>query len=275
MLPIGLNHMTVPHASTRQLFDIAAQLGCVGVELRNDLGTPLFDGGHPDQIKALAAQKNQRVLALAEVKDFNQNTVSKLGVAEALIEQARSCGAEGVALIPAVSDHVTQRADQRDALGQALRSLQPILENVGMIGLIEPLGFLHSTLRFKEDVAFVLDDMARPACFGIVHDTFHHHLAGEAAIYADLTAIVHISGVTDPAPSVDQMTDNHRVLVNAEDRLENIDQLRRLNAAGYRGPASFEAFAPAIHEMKDPTTALAGSIAFIASQPADVTAGAA
>ncbi|MEJ8560536.1 TIM barrel protein [Yoonia sp. GPGPB17] len=267
--------MTVPNASTYQLLEVAEALGCVGVELRNDLGRTLFEGEDATAIATTAAAKGQRILALAEVKAFNKNPDDKQEAAQVLIHTAVACGAEGVALIPAVASEETSRDDQRIALRRALDVLQPLLQNVGLKGLIEPLGFPTSTLRFKEDVVAVLDDMHRPACFGIVHDTFHHHVAGEASIYADLTAIVHISGVTDPVPKADQMTDAHRVLVDRDDRLDNIEQLRKLNAAGYTGPASFEAFAPSIHDMKDPTAALAGSIAFINSQLADVTVGAA
>lgn len=273
MLPIGLNHMTVPNASMRQLLDMAKALGCVGVELRNDLERPLFDDEMASGVSEIMTAKGQRLLALAEVKAFNVKTLAKCDTAEALIVTAAASGAEAVALIPAVAKGKLDREEQRDALRTALQVLQPILENYGMRGLIEPLGFVTSTLRFKKDVVRVLDEMNRPACFGIVHDTFHHHVAGETAIYADLTAIVHISGATDPAPTADQMTDAHRVLVDANDRLGNIDQLRRLRAAGYTGPASFEVFAPEIHDMKDPTAALAGSIAFIASQLAEVSAG--
>jgi 2-keto-myo-inositol isomerase len=272
MLPIGLNHMTAPHASTDQLLALANAVGCAGIELRNDLAGPLFDGKDSARVATLAASKGQRILALAEIKAFNQNTHDKLTDAEALIATANACGAEGVALIPAVSDQVIDRADQRAALRVALQALQPLLEKHGQIGLIEPLGFVTSTLRYKEDVVTVLDEMQSPACFAMVHDTFHHHVAGESAFYADLTAIVHISGVADPKPSIDQMTDTHRVLVDADDRLGNIDQLRSLRAAGYMGPASFEAFAPEIHDMKDPTAALVGSIAFINAALADVTA---
>jgi 2-keto-myo-inositol isomerase len=272
MLSIGLNHMTAPNASTDQLLGLAEGVGCAGVELRNDLGKVLFDGKDPASVAAMAAEKGQRILALAEIKAFNQNTHAKLADAEALIVTADACGAEGVALIPAVSDQTIDRADQRAALRVALHALQPLLEKHGQRGLIEPLGFVTSSLRYKEDVVTVLEEMQRPACFALVHDTFHHHVAGESAFYADLTAIVHISGVTDPLPTVDQMTDLHRVLVDADDRLDNIGQLRRLRADGYTGPASFEAFAPEIHDMKDPVAALAGSIAFINAALADVTA---
>ena len=275
MLPIGLNHMTVPNVATQHLLQLASALGCAGVELRNDLGRPLFDDDDPATIAALAAAQGQRVLALAEVKAFNVDPEEKLHAVQDLIDVAVACGAEAVALIPAVAARPTDRVDQRMALRQALEILQPLLENAGLMGLIEPLGFIASTLRFKQDVVRVLDDMGRPACFGIVHDTFHHHLSGETMIAADLTAIVHISGISDPEPAVHQMADLHRVLVDANDRLHTVDQLRRLQAAGYKGPASFEVFAPEIHDMTDPAAALAGSIAFIHDALADVSAGAA
>ena len=266
MLPIGINHMTIPRASARRLLDVAKQLGAVGVELRNDLDRPLFDGETPAEFGAEAQASGTRILALAEVKAFNQDTATKRDTAENLISTASVCGAEGVALIPHVAEATVPRPDQRTALRTALDVLRPVLESYSMIGLIEPLGFSNSSLRFKEDVVRVLDDMQRPACFKIVHDTFHHHLAGGGPGYADLTGIVHISGITDPAPAVDQMQDAHRVLVDADDRLGNIAQLSQLQEEGFAGPASFEAFSPEIHQFSDPTEALAGSIAFITAQ---------
>ena len=41
------------------------------------------------------------------------------------------------------------------------------------------------------------------------------------------------------------------------------EEVKQIKAAGFEGAASFEAFAPDIHDMTDPTAALAGSIAFI------------
>ena len=40
MLPVAINHMTVARKSLRELIDISVALGCVGVELRNDLEIP-------------------------------------------------------------------------------------------------------------------------------------------------------------------------------------------------------------------------------------------
>ncbi|WP_372573498.1 TIM barrel protein [Ruegeria jejuensis] len=257
--------MTVPRLSARGLLTMASALGCTGVEFRNDLNSPLFDGEDPKDIGAAARAAELRILALAEVKAFNDAPSDKLPAALDLMQMAAACGAEGVSLIPQVATGSTGRDTQRLALRAALEVLQAPLEDHGLTGLIEPLGFAQSTVRFKSDVVAVLDDMNRPACFGIVHDTFHHHLAGEDSIHAKVTALVHISGITDPAPTSEQMVDTHRVLVDADDRLGNLPQLHALQAAGYDGPVSFEAFAPEIHNMAQPAQALARSQEFITS----------
>jgi 2-keto-myo-inositol isomerase len=258
--------MSAPSKSVKDLLALASGLGCVGVEFRNDLSAEMFDRHSADDIKSLTSALDLRILALAEVNAFNDPDTDLQGNALALIKLASVCGSEGVALIPKVAQVEVSRDLQRDALKQSLIKLQPLLEAHGQVGLIEPLGFTSSTLRFKDDVVAVLDDLNRPACFRIIHDTFHHHIAQSDSIHAELTGLVHISGVTDAALKPHDLTDTHRVLVGQGDQLGNIAQLKALHSAGYTGPASFEAFAAEIHDMTDPTDALAGSIDFIASQ---------
>src|SRR3712207_6469164 len=53
----ALNHMTVARLSYAGLLDAAASLGCVGVEVRNDLTQPLFDGLDPAEAGAMARDK--------------------------------------------------------------------------------------------------------------------------------------------------------------------------------------------------------------------------
>ena len=272
MLPIGLNHMTVPSASATALMDIAQALGCVGVELRNDLGAPLFDGQSAAAIGAAAKARGMRILALAEVYGFNDNTDASRKAVHDLALQARECGAEAIALIPRVFEAPLARPRQRQLLREALIALQTVLETTGQVGLIEPLGFENSSLRFKEDVAEVLDDLGGPACFGMIHDTFHHALAQETSVFADLTQAVHISGVADRRVALNDMTDAHRGLVDAGDRLGNLQQIAALQAQGYTGAYSFEAFAPDVHALNDPAAALSASIAFITAQGASMVA---
>jgi 2-keto-myo-inositol isomerase len=99
--------------------------------------------------------------------------------------------------------------------------------------------------------------------FRLVHDTFHHHLAGEDIFFPNLTGLVHISGVEDADLPVDQMRDGHRVLVGDADRLGNVRQLRELLARGYHGALSFEPFASEIAEADDIEERLGASIDYI------------
>jgi 2-keto-myo-inositol isomerase len=253
--------MTVPRRSVTELTAMASRLGCVGVELRNDLDVDLF-----------AAEAVADVLGVAEIPSFNDPALVDMNAARKLMAFAKGLGAPGVALIPHVSDQVMDRAAQRDALMAALISFQPIFEELGLIGMIEPLGFETSTLRFQDDVATTLEAMGNPDCFAMIHDTFHYHLAGGGDLHPEITGLVHISGIDDPEPTVSEMRDHHRVLVGPNDRLGNVEQIRALRAEGYSGPFSFEAFAPDIHDMRDPEAALRGSIDFISSQLSEIAA---
>ena len=47
-MDFALNQKTASRLDFAAFLDLAADLGCVGVEPRNDLGRPLFDGIAPD-----------------------------------------------------------------------------------------------------------------------------------------------------------------------------------------------------------------------------------
>ena len=263
MLPFALNHMTAPRLGWEAFADLAASLGCVGVEYRNDLPGRLFGGADPAVVKAALAQCGLRLLALAEVKMFNDWSDAKRAEAEALMQIAVAAGAEAISLIPRNDGVATGRADSRKVTETALRALVPMLRAHGLKAMVEPLGFAVCSLRYKDILAEVIDAVGgRGTCF-MVHDTFHHHLAGGGPIFPDLTGIVHVSGVTDPSVSVKDMRDGHRVLVDAADRLGNVEQVAALRAAGYAGPISYEPFAASVHALDDPKTALTASIEFI------------
>ncbi|WP_226782989.1 TIM barrel protein [Oceaniglobus trochenteri] len=258
--------------SARDLLSMAARLGCVGVEFRNDLARPLFDGEAPATIGAAAQSAGQKILALAEVKAFNDFTEQTRTAAEALMQAAVACGAATIALIPRNDGRRLGESERRADLAFALNELAPMLERHGLIGLIEPLGFETCNLRHKGEVVEVIESLGQADRFRLVHDTFHHHLAGGGPVFAAQTGIVHISGLADPAPSVTQMRDGHRGLVDAHDRLDNLGQIAALRAAGYHGPLSFEPFAPEFHALPDPEAALARSIAFIRAGLGDAAA---
>lgn len=272
MLPFALNHMTVARLSYVQLVDLAAALGCVGIEVRNDLPQPLFDGMTPEQGGEIAREKGLRLLAVAEVKRFNDWSSDKAAEALALMKIARAAGAEAVSLIPRNDGLGMGNGERQANLRLALRDLRPMLEDHNLTGMVEPLGFAVCALRYKAEAVEAIEALGAKGRFRLVHDTFHHTLAGGGASYPDHTGIIHISGVADPALSIDEMGDQHRILVDDKDRLGNVGQIRALRAAGFKGPVSMESFAPEVHAYSNPKAELARSFEFISSHVAELNA---
>lgn len=266
MLPLALNHMTVARLSYEGLLDLAADLGCVGVEVRNDLPQPLFDGHNPAEAGQMARARGLRLLAVAEVKRFNDWSPDRAAEARDLMHVAAAAGAEAVSLIPRNDGQGMGNGERQANLRLALKDLKPMLEDHGLIGLIEPLGFAICALRYKTEAVEAIEALGATGRFKLVHDTFHHTLAGGGAIFAAHTGIVHVSGVTDPGLGIDDMGDGHRVLVDERDRLGNVDQLMALRAAGYAGPVSMESFSKDVHDLNDPGAALARSFGFMRSR---------
>jgi 2-keto-myo-inositol isomerase len=266
MVAFALNHMTVARASYADLLEIAAGLGCVGIEVRNDLPQPLFDGRDPADAGRMARDAGLRLLAVAEVKRFNDWSDAKRAEALALIRIAAAAGAEAVSLIPRNDNLGLGNGERQANLRVALRELKPMLEDHGLVGLVEPLGFEICALRHKAEAVDAITALDAAGTFMLVHDTFHHHLAHGGPLFPAHTGIVHISGVADPDLGVAEMGDAHRVLVDERDRLGNLDQIAALEAAGYAGPVSFECFAPSVHASADPAGEIRASMDFIRSR---------
>ncbi len=217
---------------------------------------------------------------------------------EELASIASASGAEGISLIPA-NDGETLDSERRYAqLMQAVSEINPVLEAHDLTGFIEPLGFESASLRHKHEVVEVINELEVAERFKIVHDTFHHFLAAHLSpsptlstplsdpnddsiradasdsdsFFAAHTGMVHISGLTLQSIAVNQMADGHRLLVDAGDRLQNIEQLNALAKAGYTGPVSIEAFSPLVHQYTDPAAKLKACFQFIEAQSSAVAA---
>ncbi len=265
----ALNHITAPRLNSRDFVDLAAGLGCAGVELRNDLADKrlsdraFFDGENPKDIGAYARSKGIRLLGLSEVYAFNRWTDQIREKAARLISEAEASGAESISLIPS-NDGRTEPDDARlDGFRDALSRILTMLEGTKLIALVEPLGFTTSSLRRKAEAISVIESVGGASRCRLVHDTFHHHLAGESEFFPEWTGIVHVSGVVDPRLTPEEMRDEHRILVNGQDRLGNVAQISRLRALGYDGAFSYECFAPSVHRDPALETGLAESLKFI------------
>ncbi len=263
MIQFALNHMTVAPLSFRDTVALARDLGCVGVELRNDLGRPLFDGMAPADAGAFVRDAGLRFLALAEVKRFNDWGPETETAARALMGIAVASGAEAVALIPRNDNLGMGNGERQAALRVALRALAPMLRDHGLTGLVEPLGFVTCPVRDKSETVDAIEATGGADVLRLVHDTFHHTLAGGGALHPAATGIVHVSGVRDRALATAQMEDRHRVLVDEDDRLGTVAQIARLLEQGWSGPVSFECFAPEVRNAPDPRGRIGASMEFI------------
>jgi 2-keto-myo-inositol isomerase len=264
-LRFALNHIVAPHAGVEAFFALAARLGIEAVEIRNDLeGVAIADGTDAATVRAAADKHGMRILSINALQRFNDWTAERAVEAAALADYARTCGAEALVLCP-VNDWRFRPGEQArlDGLRSALAALKPILLARGVAGLVEPLGFAESSLRFKREAIAAIDAIGGGATFRVVHDTFHHAIAGEEAIFADRTGLVHISGVEDEKLALGSMRDAHRVLVGPNDRLDNAAQIAALTKAGYTGFFSFEPFAASVHNLADVAPALEKSVAYL------------
>lgn len=272
MLDFGLNQVTMTNAPIDEFVEAAARMGMVGVELRNDLGRPLYDGLTAGQIRRMLGDRGLRLLAVSQVYPFNRWSTGIAEEVQALIDAAHGAGAEAISLIPCNDGTGLDAETRRDDLMRALEACLPALEAANMVANVEPLGFARSSLRSKVELVAAIDALGAGDRYRLVHDTFHHMLAGGGPIYADRTGIVHISGVSEAQVPVDHMEDAHRVLVDRDDRLENMSQINALRAAGYRGAFSFECFAAEVRNLGALHDAIGKSKDFVSSHVQDLAA---
>lgn len=264
-LLFSLNRMSAPRLPLADFLLLARQLEIGAIEIRNDLpGVEITDGTPAAEIKAMSEAAGIDILTINALQRFEQFDAQRASEAVALAQFAAECGAKALVLCP--TNSVLDRrsvSERHDDLVAALEQLKPILADHGLLGFIETLGFEECALRRKSDAVKGIDDAAGAGRFKLVHDTFHHHLAGEDLLFPELTGLVHISGVQDPAVAVEAMRDGHRVLVGPDDRLGNVRQLAALLERGYRGHASFEPFSVEIAQAPDVQALLRESMAFI------------
>lgn len=259
----ALNHIVSPSQPLAQFFAMARRLGCTEVEIRNDLkGAPIQDGTTAEAVRDAAKEAGVSLISINALYPFNVWSGDLPSRAAAMAKYAAACGAKALVMCPLNEG----KSVPREGLVAALKAVKPVLQDAGLTGLVEPLGFTFSSMRSKAEAVSAIEEAGGEGTFKLVHDTFHHHLAGEAKFYPEWTGLVHISGVTDAAVSVDKMLDAHRVLVDEKDRLGNIAQIRTLLAAGYKGPFSFEPFSAEVQALADPALALKSSMDYITRQ---------
>ena len=267
----AINRISASQLSFEAFAAMAQRLGAEAIEIRNDLaGVELADATPARDIAAIAKAHRLTLRSINALQRFEQYDAAREAEARALVRYAVESGSQALVLCPTNSRRDVRSADQRHTdLVHALRQLQPLLADHGLTGLVEALGFEECALRRKSQAVRAIREVGANTPFALVHDTFHHHLAGEALFFPEMTGLVHLSGVEDGSLAISGMRDEHRVLVGPADRLGNVAQLRALLAAGYRGYASFEPFASSVVTAADIEPRLSASMAYLSAAVAE------
>jgi 2-keto-myo-inositol isomerase len=272
----AINRISAPRIPFAEFAAMIKRLGVEAIEIRNDLpGVELADGTRALDIAAAAKANGLVVRSINALQRFEQFDAAREAEAKDLIKYAVESGTQALVLCPTNSRKDARTPERRHAdLVNALRQLKPLLDVAGLVGLVEPLGFEECAVRRKSQAVRAFEEVGAGNTFRLVHDTFHHHLAGEGLFFPEWTGLIHISGVEDKTVDASQMRDSHRVLVGSADRLGNIAQLRTLLAAGYTGYASFEPFAEEIAAAQDIEARLKASMAYLQDAVGEVAAAA-
>ncbi|SLN67764.1 Xylose isomerase-like TIM barrel [Aquimixticola soesokkakensis] len=250
----ALNQKTAKPLAFGPFLDMAARLGCLGVEPRTDLGRPLFDGIDPEAAGDMARARGLVLCGLSEVYGFNVWDSTREAQVVELVAQAQASGARHISLIPSVDSRPTI------ALVEAMRHIAPLVARTGVEPLIEPIGFATSSLARKRPLVAAMDKVGG---FRLVHDTFQHRISGEQELFPDHTALVHISGVVGPQGPLDATQDAHRVLLDAQDCTGALAQISDFEARGYAGAYSVECTTAAVWQSPTLEQDLADSFAYL------------
>jgi 2-keto-myo-inositol isomerase len=265
---LAVNKIMQPDLPVSEFMRLAAACGASAVELRNDLSDPsIFGSESPEAINAASIETGVSVLTINALQRFNDPKLFSAKREEllALITQAEQVLCPMIVLCP-VNDPEDRRSDeeQKQDLADALRNYAPLLEEHGIVGLVEPLGFPICSVRYKGQAVAAIEETGLQKLYKVVHDTFHHYLSGEQQLFPEATGLIHTSGVPAGKEKED-ITDDDRVFVSDEDIMANRQQVRDMLSTGYTGPISYETFASSVQKLtpEEVETSLKASIAFL------------
>ncbi len=244
-----INRKIAPNLDLEPFFSLVKKCGLSKVELRNDMPSgKVTDNLSNDHLNALAAKYGIEIVTINALGKFNLpgDSAILLQNAEALLSQAQAIHSQALVLCPHCSadDRRSEEQKKTDTLA-ALKLLAPLFKQYGVQGYVEPLGFGISSLRSSLLTQSLIRDSGAP--YKIVLDTFHHYLSDvtqpefDEQIQIEGIGLVHLSGVED-ARSKSALSDEERIMLSQQDRLESKKQVQNLERLGYTGIYAFEPF---------------------------------
>lgn len=259
----SLNHILSPSLSIKNFIKLSKKTGTQNIEIRNDLPNIKIVNEDPYLIKKISTKLKIKILTINALQKFNIWNKEREEELLFLCNFAKKCNCKGIVLVPLNTGDYTEYKERKKLLNNSLKNIEVILNEYGLTGYVEPLGFKTSSLSLKIEVAEAIDLISSKSTLKIMHDTFHHFLSGEENIYPKLTGLVHISGVSNNKLKISEMRDDDRELIDEKDIIKNLDQMKSLITNGYKGIFSFEPFSKKIQNIDDPSSRIINNIEYL------------
>jgi len=239
-ISLALNQIILPEAPFSDFINFAKKLDVDAIEIRNDTKTNLINENDPLQVKEECEKNSIKILSINALQKFNIWNSDRKEELIILCEYAQKANINSIVLVPLNDGSIKSEKDKKKLLEVSLNSINNILQDYNVKGLVEPLGFKKSSLQFKSLAVEIINNLQKNK-LQLVHDTFHHKLSNENNFFSPLTGLVHFSGVSNKYDNID-LQDDHRSIVDEFDIIDNISQINKLIKENYNGYFSFEPF---------------------------------
>ncbi|MBW5812277.1 TIM barrel protein [Yersinia kristensenii] len=253
-----INRKIAPNLSIESFFCLVKKCGLNKVELRNDmLSGKVTDELSSAQLNALADEYEIEIVTINALQYFNlpEHRPALLKETENMLKQAKAINCRGVILCPNCSASDRRSAEQKEQdTVEALVLLAPLFKKYQVTGLVEPLGFEISSLRSHLLTQSIIRKSAAP--YKMVLDTFHYYLSDiaqaefDAHIDINTIGLVHLSGVEE-ARLKRTLTDEDRIMLSEQDKLNSKQQVANLERLGYQGIYAFEPFSSQLNAWSE------------------------
>jgi 2-keto-myo-inositol isomerase len=262
-ITFAMNRTCAPQLPLADFLKLAKGAGVGAIEIRNDIeGQEFMDGTEPAVILDQLQVADMKIASVNALQRFNDWSTQREAEAKFLMGYAAKLGAPGVVLCPVHNpDHGWSPADAEKNLRNGLKQLRPILLDLGIKGYVEPLGMKGSTMKKQSMAVAAIADIGGWDAYELCFDTFQFFRSGDTVLFPDHIGLAHMSGIVRKDLIPGELTEPDRVLIEAIDRVENIKQLRALQAAGYSGYVSIEPFNTDVQQSEDLQVKLRDSFA--------------
>ena len=248
-ISFALNQILFPDSPFKNFISFSKKLNVKAIEIRNDIKTNLIEENDPIKISNICEENSIKILSINALQKFNFWNKDREKELIFLCKYADKANIDSIVLVPLNDGSINSAKEQMQLLEQSLKNILRVINDYNVLGLVEPLGFTHSSLRFKSLAAKVINNYQSKK-LKIVHDTFHHDLAGENEFFPTLTGLVHISGVSNAYKNI-TLLDSHRSIIDEKDMLGNINQIKKLCYSNYQGFFSLEPFSNTLVKEKN------------------------